>query len=154
MSSAQVVRASDGETFGDAPWLFKATGALTQGHFDFMVGEVAHFSGPALHTHHAQYDSFYVLSGVLTIQVEEEVFELGPGDFASVPPGVPHTFDNLDAAQGPVRAINLMTPGGLNELFAKVADPRVDDGERARFAAEYGTRQGPPLRVRLGLAPS
>ncbi|WP_131736935.1 cupin domain-containing protein [Actinomadura roseirufa] len=154
MNPARVVRAADGETFGDAPWLFKATGARTAGHFDFMVGEVAHFSGPPLHTHHAQYDSFYVLEGVLTVQVEDEIIELGPGDFVSVPPRVPHTFDNVDADQGPVRVVNLMTPGGLNEVFALAADPALTPEERAARASEYGTREGDPLRVRLGLAAS
>src|SRR6185503_10673945 len=95
MEKARVVRAGDGETVKDEPWLFKATGANTQGNFDFMVGEIGYLTGPPLHTHDDHYDCFFVLDGVLAVQAGEDMFDLGPGDFAAVPPGVPHTFDNL-----------------------------------------------------------
>src|ERR1700761_1081287 len=102
MAEARILRGSQGDVLDGVPWVFKATGATTGGHFDFMVGEVRYLSGPPLHVHAEQDDTFYVLEGVLTIQADDEVFELTAGDFVSVPPGVPHTFDNLDPDQGPV----------------------------------------------------
>lgn len=48
-----------------------------------------------MHYHEEQDDTFYVLEGLLTVQAGEEILDLRPGDFLSIPPGVAHTFDNL-----------------------------------------------------------
>ena len=53
---------------------------------------------------------------MLAVQVGDDVFDLGPGDFATVPPGVPHTFGNIRNDQPPVKVCNLMTPGGLEQI--------------------------------------
>lgn len=153
MAEARIVRAAEGETVEGAPWLFKATGASTGGHFDFMVGEVAYCSGPPLHVHETQDDSFFVLEGRLTVQAGDEVVELGPGDFVSVPPGVPHTFDNLDPDQV-VRTINLMTPGVLHDFFAQHAAAGIDADPAVvrRLAEEHGIKRvGPSLGEQRGL---
>jgi mannose-6-phosphate isomerase-like protein (cupin superfamily) len=155
MAEARILRGSEGETVEGAPWVFKATGASTDGHFDFMVGEVAYLSGPPLHVHAKQDDTFFVLEGTLTVQVGEEVFELGPGDFVSVPPGVPHTFDNVYERQGPVRVINLMTPAVLHDFFAEhaAAGADADPAVVRQLADDHGIeRVGPTLGERLGLA--
>jgi mannose-6-phosphate isomerase-like protein (cupin superfamily) len=155
MSGALVVRSDEGTPGEEVGWIFKASGDQTQGRFDFMVGPVEYLSGPPLHIHEDQDDTFYVLEGVLTVQIQDELVELGPGDFATVPPGIPHTFDNLHSDQPPVLAINLMTPGGFNELFAEVAKAVGEGADRTRLqsvAAEHGvTSVGPPLREKLGL---
>lgn len=136
------------------PWSFKAIGSQTRGRFDFMVGPVGYLTGPPLHVHHEQDDTFFVLDGVLTVQADDEIFELGPGDFVTVPPGVPHTFDNLHADGPPVRAINLMTPGGLHDFFAErtILGESADPAAVQRLADRYGmVTVGPPLRTKLGL---
>ena len=155
MAEARIVRSAEGDEVAGVPWLFKAIGENTGGHFDFMVGEVAYLSGPPLHVHAEQDDTFFVLEGVLAIQVGDEVFDVGPGDFASVPPGVPHTFDNVRADQGPVKTINLMTPGGLHAFFAARVDagPDAEPEQVKQLAEKYGMETvGPPLREKLGLA--
>ena len=48
-------------------------------------------ASPPRHTH-PQDESYIVLEGRLTVQAGEQRFELGPGDAADVPMGVPHTF--------------------------------------------------------------
>lgn len=157
MADARIVRSAEGEPGEEVNWLFKATGRDTQGRFDFMVGPVEYLTGPPLHVHSDQDDTFYVLEGVLTVQVGDELFELEPGDFATIPPGVPHTFDNLRKDGPPVKAINLMTPGGFNELFADLAQAgrggEADPAALQQVAETHGvTTVGPPLRVKLGLA--
>jgi quercetin dioxygenase-like cupin family protein len=153
MGTTRVVRGTEGAEV--SPWTVKTAGSDNDDRFDFMVGTIDYLTGPPLHVHAAQDDTFYVLEGVLTVQSGDEVIELVPGDFVSVPPGVPHTFDNLHPDQPPVRAINIMTPGGyakaideFNELGAGITDLA-----RAR---EVGRRHGveivgPPLREKLGL---
>ncbi|WP_394827859.1 cupin domain-containing protein [Pendulispora albinea] len=155
MVNAHIVRSSEGEAHEGVPWLFKATARHTQGRFDFLVGTVDYFTGPPLHSHREQEDTFYVLEGILTLQVDDETFDLGPGDFATIPPGVAHTFDNIRNDQPPVKAINLMTFGGFDGFLAEEARLRRQSADPATFeelAEKYGaTILGPPLRVKLGL---
>jgi quercetin dioxygenase-like cupin family protein len=154
MAEARIVRSSKGEVYEDR-WLFKH-GSLTGGRFDFMVGEVRYLTGPPLHVHREQDDTLFVLEGVLTVQVGEELFELGPGDFATVPPGIAHTFDNTRKGQPPVKVVNLMTPGGLDAQFRDTSFLNGAGGDPAKLAElreKHGVSTvGPTLGVKLGIA--
>ena len=154
MADARVVRGSEGEVY-DPTWVFKH-GSRTGAPFDFLIGKVAYLTGPPLHVHREQHDTFYVLEGVLRVQVGDEMLDLNPGDFASVPPGIPHTFDNIRKDQPPVKVCNLMTPGGLDGFFARLneLDPTGTDPAAFATAAEKCgiTIVGPTIRDKLGLA--
>jgi mannose-6-phosphate isomerase-like protein (cupin superfamily) len=149
-----VVRSGEGRRYRQGPALFKAAGDETGGRFDFFEMSIEYLTGPGLHYHHVQDDTFYVLEGVLAVQFGDEVVELGPGDFCTVPPGVPHTFDNIRKDQPPVKAINLMTPAGYEGLFAanENLDADADPAVREQINAEHEVVYvGPPLKVKLGL---
>ncbi|MEW2386247.1 cupin domain-containing protein [Micromonospora sp. NPDC047707] len=152
---ALIVRSSEGTLYRQGPSLFKATGDQTAGRFDFFEMTIEYLTGPGLHWHANQDDTFYVLEGVLTVQCGEEILDLSPGDFITIPPGVPHTFDNTRKDQLPVKVINLMTPGGYHGLFAEnehLAED-ADAAERDRINAKYEvTYVGPPLAEKLGLS--
>ena len=156
MTEARIVRSAEGDVYEhEYLWLFKQ-GSLTGGRFDFMVGNIGYLTGPPLHVHREQDDTFFVLEGVLAVQVGDEVFDLGPGDFATFPPGVPHTFDNIRKDQPPVKVCNLMTPGGLDELFrdmTAMGDAERDSARMTEHMEKHGvTMIGPSLGVKLGLA--
>ncbi len=146
----------DGYVLRDAPgWTWKANGRDNESRFDFLVSEVAYRSGPELHLHSTQEDTFYVLDGVLTVQLGDDIFELGPGDFGTAPPGVPHSFTNT-RTERTCRAINLMTPGiGFDRYIGEI-DKVASTGDRDaldQFHAQYGvTVLGPSLAERLGLS--
>jgi len=146
----------DGYVLRAAPgWTWKANGRDNQGRLDFLVADLSYGTGPPLHVHATQEDSFYVLEGVLTIQLGDEVIELSPGDFATAPPGVPHSLTNAHADQGTCRAISLLTPGiGFDHYIGQV-DQVAAMGDRdalERLNAEYGVKfVGPSLAERLGL---
>lgn len=148
----------DGYVLRDAPgWTWKANGRDNAGRFDFLViDHLAYGVGPPLHTHADQEDSFYVVEGVLTLQLGDEVVELGPGDFASAPPGVPHSLTNAYADQRACRAVNLLTPGnGFDRYLTQLekAAANGDDGAMERLHAEYGVEiVGPSVAQRLGLS--
>ena len=150
-----LAKAGEGRSPSGSPHLFKADASNTAGRFDFIAASFAPMTGPPLHLHHEQDDTFYVLDGILTVQAGDDVLDLGPGDFLSVPPGTPHTFDNLRNGDKPVRAVNLMTPGGLFDMFEEMAqvEPGPDQAELlGEITRRHGTvLLGPPLRVRLGL---
>ena len=154
MADARIVRSTDGETYGNQ-WLFKE-GSLTGGQFDFLVGHIDYLAGPSLHIHQEQVDSFFVLEGILTMQIGDDMVELGPGDFATAPPGVPHTFSNTHKDQPPVKLVNLMIPGGLDRHFQDIAlakDVAADPAKQAELAAACGiTVVGPTLAEKLGLS--
>src|ERR1700677_5115002 len=84
---------------------------------------------PLLRYHQEQDDTFYVLEGLLTVQAGEEIVDLAPGDFLSIPPRMAHTFDNLHNGDELVRTINVMTPGGLF--------PAIEDMARVPEGAEH-----------------
>jgi quercetin dioxygenase-like cupin family protein len=150
-----VAKADEGQLAFGSPHLFKATASDTAGRFDFIVEELAPMTGPPLHVHDVQDDTFYVLEGLLTVQAGEEVLDLGPGDFISIPPGVAHTFDNLHNGEDLVRVVNVMTPGGLFPMIEDMArvppGPDQLDGIKAATRRHGTTVVGPPLRVTLGL---
>jgi len=78
----------------------------------------AGWDGPPLHRHDFD-ETFYVLDGALTFQVEDTLYTAGPGALAFAPGGVPHTLANRGA--GPARYLLLCTPAGFERYFARMA---------------------------------
>jgi quercetin dioxygenase-like cupin family protein len=78
----------------------------------------ARWDGPPLH-HHDFDETFHVLDGELTFQVEDELFTAGPGALAFAPGGVAHTLANLGDV--PARYLLLCTPAGFEGYFARLA---------------------------------
>jgi len=79
---------------------------------DNVVG--AGFPGPPLH-HHGFDETFYVLEGEFTFQLEDELFTRKGGELAFAPRGVPHTFANLSGAEA--RTLIVCTPAGFERYF-------------------------------------
>jgi mannose-6-phosphate isomerase-like protein (cupin superfamily) len=148
----------EGYVLRDAPgWTWKANGRDNDGRFDFLV--ISHFAygaGPPLHFHLTLEDSFFVLEGVLTVQLGDDIVELGPGDFATAPPGVPHSLTNAHADQSPCRVVNLLTPGVGFDRYISQIDQLAEKGDHEgmeRLNAEYDvTIVGPSVADRLGLS--
>ena len=82
---------------------------------DNIVG--AGFPGPPLH-HHDFDETFYVLEGELTFQLEDEVFTRKQGELAFAPRNVAHTFANLSGAEA--RRLIVCTPAGFERYFARM----------------------------------
>jgi mannose-6-phosphate isomerase-like protein (cupin superfamily) len=147
----------DGYVLRDAPgWTWKANGRDNEGRFDLMVVDhIDYGTGAPLHVHAAQEDSFYVVEGILTMQLGDDIVELEPGDFATAPPGVPHSFTNAHKEQGVCRTVNVMTPGiGFDRYLSRIEEVATSGDADAldRLHAEYGvTIVGPGVAERLGL---
>jgi len=138
---------------GPDPWSFRMTGAERDGRFDFIEAIITPLQGPPLHLHHEQDDTFFVLEGILMVQVDDEWFDLHAGDLVCAPKGVPHTFANVGKA--PVRVINIMTPGGCDRvmeddasLLAGRPDPQVFEEVAHKHKLAF---VGPSIPMRLGL---
>ena len=95
-----------------------------------------------------------MLDGVLAIQVGDALIDLMPGDFASVPPGVAHTFDNIRKDQPPVKVCNFMTPGGLDAFTVSFNElgPAAEPAQVAAAADKMASAFiGPTIGQKLGL---
>ena len=73
-----------------------------------------------LHIHHTDDEGFYVLEGSATIYVGDEVVELGPGQHAFGPRGIPHRF--VIGPEG-ARMIWVLTPGGFEDFVEEASVP-------------------------------
>lgn len=136
------------------PWQVLATGEATGGLLVFGEARLPpHTSGPALHVHTREDESTYVVEGVLTVAVGEDLFDLTAGEFAWLPRGVRHTFANRSS--GLTRVIGVIVPAGLERMFAEQASyfaSLVGPPDReaiAEISQTYGvTAVGPPLSAR------
>jgi quercetin dioxygenase-like cupin family protein len=114
---------------------------------DNVVG--AGFPGPPLH-HHGFDETFYVLEGEFTFQLEDELFMRKGGELAFAPRGVPHTFANLSGAEA--RTLIVCTPAGFERYFDRMAAERagVDPPPEATEPLPEVTTVGPRIGERPG----
>ena len=68
-----------------------------------------------LHRHNHTDEAFYVLDGVLTVNISGKSSEYPAGSYVLVPRGTPHAQGNRGKV--PARILLTMTPGGLERSF-------------------------------------
>lgn len=142
-SAAHVLEAGEGRrlALGQTSTTIKAGSDDALGSFALMELDIApDFPGPVLHEHERVVDSFYVMEGELALQLGDERLAAPASAYAFVPPGNAHTFSG--AANGRVRALNLMAPAGLERYLEEVATlgRPPEPAEMAEFAARYDFR--------------
>jgi hypothetical protein len=108
--------------------------------------------GPNLHVHANEDELFYVLGGVMTVQVGEELSEIATGGLVWGARGTAHAYANR--AEEPLHLLIQLIPGGAEGLFAEMGaylqtvvgapDGEVTAAIMARFG---GTRVGPQICV-------
>jgi quercetin dioxygenase-like cupin family protein len=98
---------------------------------------------PPLHLHRNEDEGFYVIDGQIALELPGRRIELGPGDFALAPRGIPHTYEVGDA---PVHLLTTSTPAGFERFVAAVAAlGEPDPATLTAVAAEHGIEiLGPP----------
>jgi quercetin dioxygenase-like cupin family protein len=95
-------------------------------------------SQPPPHIHHHEDEGFYVLEGGITLFTAEGEVTLGPGEFATGPRGIPHTYR---AGERGVRMLVISTPAGFADFVRELGVPAARD--------ELPALEGPPDIVRL-----
>jgi mannose-6-phosphate isomerase-like protein (cupin superfamily) len=80
--------------------------------------------GPPLHRHLHEDEMFLVLEGEARFLCGGEELAAGPGDFVFLPAGLPHTF--LVGPGGPLRTLQITTPGGFEDFAAAVGEPAAE----------------------------
>ncbi len=95
------------------------------------------------HTHTREDECNFVLEGELTCDVGGELVVAPAGSYVLKPRGVPHALYN--AGPGPVRVLEVLTPGGLEGYFdeyERIASGGMDEDERRIARVELGERYG------------
>ncbi len=121
---------------------FVASGSVTGGEFGLFRWDMpAGAGGAGKHFHRGFSESFYVISGTVTLYNDDERLEVSEGGFLYVPPGGIHAFSNdSDAAAS---MLILFAPGIARErYFEELADIRssgrtLTDEEWAELFARH-----------------
>jgi quercetin dioxygenase-like cupin family protein len=131
----------------------KAHAGSTGGTLGLVEARFPADFGPPLHVHHREDEALYVLDGELRCRRGDTEFTAGPGELVFGPRELPHTFK---AGPDGARALVLMTPAGLEQMFQEggvpaldPATPPVEDYDVQlviQLSAKYGMDViGPPL---------
>ena len=108
---------------------FLATGEETDGKYATFEAIVPPGSGPPPHIHSREEESFLVLEGEITFQLDNERFVAGEGTFLNMPVGSLHCFKN--ESDKIARLLISLAPAGLEEMFFEVGTPLGDDDNNA-----------------------
>jgi mannose-6-phosphate isomerase-like protein (cupin superfamily) len=151
-----------GADAGDAWWFLdtrmtiKEDRTLTAGAYTLLEFAAPHAFGPPRHIHDAEDEAFFVLEGGLRVECGDDAWDVEAGGFVFLPRAVPHAF--VVTSPGPVRALQLTSPGGFEQFVAAVGRPagaaglpapsEPDIPRLATAAGQFGTNMvGPPLQV-------
>ncbi len=154
-------RVASGEGLANVWWksgrvTVKAGGAETGHAFSQIETDDPRGSGPPLHLHHNEDETFYVLEGEVTILVGEERIDLKAGDYLFAPRGIAHTYIVRSER---ARMLVTASPGGVEQVFVSLgvpvtgSEPPTDAvmppmDELVRLFAGYGCEiLGPPLSL-------
>lgn len=107
-------------TIADLRITVKVSGVETAGAWTLLEYHVPPcFAGAPLHWHRSYSESFYILSGTVTVQLEDRICQALPGSFVLVPPGIVHRFSNQEAV--PAMFLSVVAPSGLEHFLAELA---------------------------------
>jgi quercetin dioxygenase-like cupin family protein len=140
----------------------KAGSEQTSGRFSQLEFDDPRGTAPPLHIHHGEDETFYVVSGSVTVLVGDERIEADAGDFVFAPRGTPHAYVVTSER---ARMLVTFSPGGVEEFFAEAGmpddgsgvppavQPPPDPDELARAVGRYGVEivGPPPTLADLGL---
>src|SRR5580700_4288096 len=100
---------------------FLATGDDTNGKYALWEALVPPGGGPPPHVHSREEEGFYVLEGEITLFLGEKRLVAGPGMFANMPVGTPHSFKNESSKSA--KMLISVAPAGLEKMFFEVGVP-------------------------------
>ncbi len=118
-------RVASGAGLADVWWksgrvTVKAGSAETGRAFSQIETDDPRGSGPPLHLHRHDDETFYVLEGEVTVLVGEERFDLEAGDYLFGPRGIAHAYVVRSER---ARMLVTASPSGVEELFVRLGVP-------------------------------
>ena len=154
-------RVASGEGLADVWWksgrvTVKAGGAEADNTLSQIEVDDPRDTGPPLHVHHNEDETFYILKGEVTFVVGDERSDLAAGDFLFAPRDITHAYVVRSER---ARMLVTASPGGVEQLFVTLgvpvtgSEPPVDAvmppmDELVPLFAGYGCEiLGPPLSL-------
>ncbi len=154
-------RVASGEGLANVWWksgriTVKTAGAETANAFSQIETDDPQGTGPPLHVHHNEDETFYVLEGEVTVQVGDERIDLNAGDFLFGPRDVPHAYVVRSER---ARMLVTASPAGVEQVLVSLgvpvtgSEPPTDAvmppmDELMRLFADHGCEiVGPPLSL-------
>ncbi len=117
--SALVVLPSEGASIGPLGRI-KLPGDATHEHFSLVEHPIPpHALMAPLHAHTREDEYSFVLEGVVTLQMGDEVIRATEGTLVLKPRGIPHSFWNETDA--PARLLEIISPAGFEKYFQELA---------------------------------
>lgn len=99
---------------------FKALMSETNGQFWALEGLADHHMAVPLHAHTREDEVWFVLEGQIRFTIGEQIQQAGPGSFAYIPRGVPHTFQVVSDT---ARWFGFGIGGALDQWFFETGVP-------------------------------
>lgn len=143
---------------GEHLWFFnglfsvKAGGPDTRNAFTLIEAHLPDDLQVPPHIHEREDEGFYVLEGELTIVCGENNWTAGPGSFAMLPRGIPHSFSVT--GNGSARMLQMTSPAQFEQFAAEMGEPateavipqrtEVDVPKLLSIAPKYGIQMLPP----------
>ena len=116
----------------DATVTVKCRAADTGGTYEVFEVDVPR--GPVVPAHREPWaKAFYVLHGRMAVQAGETSYELRPGGFITVPPGMANTFEVLSPS---VKFLAFSLGAGMGDFFADVDRGAARDASFAELAPQ------------------
>ena len=158
---AEPYRVASGEGLADVWWksgriTVKTAGAETGNAFSQIETDDPRGTGPPLHLHHNEDETFYVLEGEVTILVGDERIDLAAGDYLFGPRDIPHAYVVRSER---ARMLVTASPAGVEQVLVSLGVPVTGTqpptdavmppmDELVRLFAGYGCEiLGPPLSL-------
>ena len=105
-------------------------GPQSGGDYAVVRNRVTRGDEPPLHTHSREDEMVYVVDGKITATVGDANVDVGPGAFAVLPRGIPHTIRvNSESAN----LIITLVPAGVERFFVPASEA---DSDPANFGLE------------------
>ena len=124
--------------FSDAEFIIKASADTTGGAFT-VIEEFSPLDTP-LHVHENEDELWFILQGEHVIQIGDDEFHVGPGEFVFGPRGVPHAQRRGVPRVG--RVLEFFYPAGFEGFFRELAEAERTGlsmpEEYARVAEKFG----------------
>jgi quercetin dioxygenase-like cupin family protein len=133
----RAIRAGEGEVLG-APLGCRDRFLIESKDWGGGVGVVehllaAHSIAAPMHRHTREDEFSFILEGQVWFHAGGQEHVAGVGDLVFKPRGEWHTFWN--AADEPARLLEIISPGGLEEVFRKIGTAGADDDLAAYIEA-------------------
>jgi mannose-6-phosphate isomerase-like protein (cupin superfamily) len=105
--------------YGGNDMRVKLAAAQSNGELTLIEDVIPPDSGPPLHVHEKENETYYVLEGEFEFVCGSDRVAGGPGTFVFAPRGLPHRYKNIGAAPG--RVLFGFTPAGIEEFFSELS---------------------------------